>query len=176
MNRKAIFAKKLQRLERDAIAAQFQTQEDHIRQEREAEESRAKAQAEDAAHEEAAHAVVEKLMQERWEHDAIAAQEDRIHQESKAEARAKGPAGQEKENVAEAGAQGDMDVVQGGARDGIAGPTTKSSKPKKLNKRPHVVNSSESDDGDGEDPKGGDGEEGDGESLSEAELRKREHE
>ena len=63
-------------------------------------------------------------------------------------------------------------MVQGGAQDGIAGPTTKSSKPKKSNKRPHVVNSSESDDGDGEDPKGGDGEEGDGESLSEAELRK----
>ena len=72
-----------------------------------------------------------------------------------------------------------MDVVQGGAQDGIAGPTTKSSKPKKSNKRPHVVNSSESDDGDGEDPKGvlaGDGEEGDGESLSEAELRKHERE
>ena len=155
---------------RDTIAAQFQTQEleDRIRREREAEESRAKAQAEAAAHEEAAHAVVEKLMQEQRERDAIAAREDRIRQESEAEARAKGPIGQEKENVAKAGAQGDMDVAQEGARDGIAGPTTKSLKPKKSNKRPRVVNSSESDDGEGE--------EGDGESLSEAELRKRERE
>jgi len=74
-----------EQLEREAIAAQFRTHEDHIRQEREAEEDRAKAQAEAAAHEEAARAVAEKLMYEQRERDAIAAQEDCIRQEREAE-------------------------------------------------------------------------------------------
>ena len=44
-------------------------QEDCVFQEKEAEEVRAKVQAEVAAHEEAAHTVAEKLVQEQLEHN-----------------------------------------------------------------------------------------------------------
>ena len=53
---------------------------------------------------------------------------------------------QEKEKVAEDGAQGEAQMAQEGVQDGIAGPTTESSKSKKSNKRSCVVISSELDD------------------------------
>jgi hypothetical protein len=60
-------------------------EEDCIFQEREAEEGQANVQAKATACEEVARAVMEKLMQEQQECDAIAAQEDHIHQEREAE-------------------------------------------------------------------------------------------
>ena len=60
-------------LEHIAIAAEARLKEDHIRQEREAEEGQAKAQAEAAAREDAARAVVAKLIQEQQEREVAAA-------------------------------------------------------------------------------------------------------
>ena len=58
-------------LEHDAIAAEARLKEDHIRQEREAGEGQAKAQAEAAAREDAARAVAAKLIQEQQECEAV---------------------------------------------------------------------------------------------------------
>lgn len=83
----------------------------------------------------------------------------------------------EKEEVAQARAPGEADMRQEDPQGSIAGSATKSSKSKKLDKRPHVVISSQSDDADGDGSKGasaGEVKEGDSENLSEAEPIKQE--
>lgn len=182
-----------EQLEREAIAAQFRTHEDHIRQEREAEEDRAKAQAEAAAHEEAARAVAEKLMYEQRERDAIAAQEDCIRQEREAEeGRAKAQAeAAAREEAARAVAeklmqeQRERDVIaaqfraqedhirqEREAEEARAKVQTEAAAGS-LKKRPRISDSSDGEDG--TKPAGGD-DEGDGKELTEADLRRREGE
>ena len=111
----------------------------------------------------------ERVGQEQLAHEIVAVQ---LREEE-------GRVCQEKEEVAQARAPAEADMMQENPQGGIAGPATKSSKAKKSNKRPRVVISSESDDADGDGSKGasaGKVEEGDGENLSEAELIKRERE